>query len=85
MFTLLASGFSKFVSTTIALDEGAAPEIPEYTVSFNVQGHGVAPEEQRVKKGEKVTKPTDPVAIGYVFCGWYLDEDYKEAFDFNVK
>ncbi len=31
--------------------------------------------DQIVTKGEKVTKPTDPVKDGYIFDGWYIDDE----------
>ena len=31
--------------------------------------------DQIVTKGEKVTKPTDPVKEGYIFDGWYIDDE----------
>ncbi len=29
-------------------------------------------------------KPSDPKKAGYVFEGWYLDDEYKEKFEFGV-
>ena len=39
-------------------------------VSFNTDS-GSAVDKQNVKKGEKITKPADPVKDGYNFAGWY--------------
>lgn len=54
-------------------------------VTFNMQGHGTAPEVQNVKVGGLVTKPDDPVSDDpdYVFVGWYKDADCTEKFNFN--
>ncbi len=48
-----------------------------YTVTFNTKlGPGV--KTQEVKKGDKVIKPDDPKFEGYIFIGWYLnDEEYN--------
>ena len=48
-----------------------------YTVTFNTKlGPGV--KTQEVKKGDKVIKPDDPEFEGYIFIGWYLnDEEYN--------
>ena len=47
---------------------------PEYTVTFNTDG-GNEITSQKVKKGEKITKPDDPVKNGYDFAGWYSGEE----------
>ena len=36
---------------------------------------------KRVKKGETILEPKEPVKRGYVFKGWYLD---GESFDFDT-
>ena len=47
----------------------------EFTVTFS---DGVA--SQKVKEGEKATKPADPVKDGYVFKGWFVNDT---LYDFN--
>jgi hypothetical protein len=32
---------------------------------------------------KKVTKPTDPIRLGYEFGGWFTDDSYDSAFDFD--
>ena len=59
-------------------------EAPKYTVTFNMMGHGTAPSSQTVEKGGKVTKPDDPAAEGYLFSGWYKDENLQTAWNFNL-
>lgn len=53
----------------------------EYTVTF-VSNGGTQIKEQKVKEGEYVTKPNDPIKDGYEFTGWYLD---NSKFDFTTK
>ena len=55
-------------------------------VTFNMQGHGTAPEVQNVKVGGLVTKPEDPVSEDpdFVFVGWYKDADCTQVFNFNT-
>ena len=49
----------------------------KYTITFNSDG-GTLVEEQIVKKGNKVTKPTDPMKEGYRFISWTLNgNDYN--------
>lgn len=52
-----------------------------YTVTFDTNGGGKVIE-QKVKKGEMVVKPNDPIKEGYIFIEW----DYKGTiFDFTTK
>lgn len=55
-----------------------------HTVTFNMNGHGTAPEEQEVQYGEKAEKPKkDPTEEGFTFKGWYTTSAGDEAFDFD--
>lgn len=56
--------------------------VPAVTVSFDSKG-GSAVTAQKVAKGGKAVRPTkDPTKDGFVFAGWYKDEDCKTAWDF---
>lgn len=57
--------------------------IKTYTVTFESKGGG-AVAEQRADHGSTAQKPDDPVREGYTFDGWYIDEEYKTAFNFNT-
>ncbi len=50
-----------------------------YDVNFDAQGGAGVPVMQ-VKNGELVVKPEDPVMEGYLFLGWYLED---ELYDFS--
>ncbi len=54
-----------------------------YTVTFDVQGHGVAPSSQTIAYNGKVTQPTAPTATGYTFGGWYKEAACTNAWRFN--
>lgn len=54
-----------------------------YTVSFNINGHGTQVAAQTVEQGKMAEKPADPTAEGYTFKGWYADEQFSTAFDFE--
>lgn len=56
----------------------------DYQVKFETNGHGQV-DPQSVGENEKATEPTRPEASGYIFDGWYADEDLKEKFDFNTQ
>ena len=57
-----------------------------FEVTFDLRGHGASIDAQNIVDGGKVTKPDDPVAIGYDFGGWFTDEECTAGneFDFNT-
>ena len=57
----------------------------KFTVSFDPNGHGTAPEEQTVTSGEYAQEPDDdPTETGYKFQGWYNNPLCTgEPFDFE--
>lgn len=46
------------------------------------EGSSISPVE--VNYDTKLTKPTNPTKSGYTFAGWYTDEEYKNAYDFDA-
>ncbi len=59
--------------------------VKTYKVDFNLGGKpGTPPASQIVEEGGKAVKPgTDPVAVGWIFAGWYLNGS-KYDFDSPV-
>ncbi len=55
-----------------------------YPVTFDVQGHGAAPDEQSVSWNEKASAPTAPEESGWKFDGWYKDATCETAWDFEA-
>ncbi len=55
-------------------------EAPKYTVTFNTSG-GNTISNQIVTKDETATKPADPTKNGYVFLGWFIN---NEEFNFTT-
>ena len=55
----------------------------EYRVTFDPNGHGIAPAEQLVSEGGKAIQPPAPAAQGYTFGGWYTEKECRNAFDFD--
>ncbi len=80
-----ASNFSSDSSDyTVTLNSSnEAQLIQQFTVSFDANGHGTAPAEQKINSGGKVTKPDDPSVEGYVFGGWYKEAGCTNAWDFD--
>lgn len=60
----------------------AAPKTT-YTVKFETNG-GSAIADQSVIKNGTVIRPADPARDGYVFEGWYADEQFNQFYDFNT-
>ncbi len=52
-------------------------------VKFDLQNHGEEIDELIIEKGQKIQKPTEPVAEGYVFGGWYKESRCQNAWDFD--
>ena len=65
-------------------------EVP--VLSFDMQGHGTAPEDQNVVSGQTATQPETPALndvvteenLKYRFDGWFTDDSFATAFDFAV-
>lgn len=61
---------------------GTDPAPTTYTVTFNTDG-GDAVDPQTVTEGGKVTKPEDPEKSGSTFDGWYKEDTFATAWDFD--
>ena len=71
-------------STGVAVLYSAAAPTPTYTVTFNANGHGIAPDAlSDVVEGSKISAPTAPTADGYTFGGWYKESTCENAWDFG--
>ena len=55
-----------------------------YTVTFDENGHGEAPDPQNVAEGALAYEPTAPTAEGFTFGGWYTDEECTMPFSFGT-
>ena len=54
-----------------------------FTVTFNYNYEGSSNTDVSVKKGETVSKPTDPLRTGFTFNGWYSDTALTTTYDFT--
>ena len=68
-----------FVFTTVFTSCEKDEEIPTYTVRFDSKGGTPTPQEQTVKEGGKVTKPSDPTRDNYSFTGWVTADNETAA------
>ena len=55
----------------------------EYTVTFDANGHGTAPTEQKTTYGGKITEPAAPTAENYYFQGWFKESTCENIWDFD--
>lgn len=53
-----------------------------FTVTFNMDGGSSVPT-QKVMHGEYIEEPPVPAKEGYIFGGWYLDEDLTKPWNFS--
>lgn len=61
-------------------------KIQYFTVFYRDGGHGKStmPADEKVEEGKYATRPTDPTEKGWIFKGWYEDDDYiGDAFVFE--
>ena len=71
--------------TPIITDTPVVPTptpIVEYTVTFNSNG-GSMISNLKVELNGLITKPTDPTKECHKFLGWYIDESFTTAWDFE--
>lgn len=54
-----------------------------FTVSFDTSG-GTAIASQRLRYGNYVEEPEEPVRQGYEFAGWYYEGHEDETWDFSI-
>jgi len=54
------------------------------TVTYETNNEGADVEAECVNQGGKFTKPKDPEREGYIFGGWFKDEEFEQEFDFAL-
>ena len=59
------------------------PKVLKVTVTFD-SNQGTAVDSQLVAVGDKVKKPADPTRKGYIFSGWFTDQDCTKAYKFDA-
>lgn len=72
------------LSVTYTSNSSGGGDTTNYTVSFNMQGHGTQVVSQNIVSGGKVTEPTAPTADGYTFGGWYKEAACSTAWNFST-
>ena len=71
---------------TAAITLYAKWTINQYTVKFNLNGHGSSvPADQTINYGGKVTEPTAPTDTEYELVGWYKEAGCVNAWNFSTE
>jgi len=88
-YEIVPSGADAGRNYVISYENGTlsvAEELVSCRVSFDVQGHGVAPEDYiGIKVGSTIIQPETPTESGYRFGGWYHDAACTKAWDFSTE
>jgi len=58
--------------------------IPQYTVTFAMNGHGTQIPQRTVYSGSTTTRPTDPTDEDYEFINWYSNSALTTLFNFST-
>ena len=77
-YVIYETRISSGITTT-----GSGAAASKYTVTFDTDG-GSAVASQRVEKNDKVSEPAAPTKEGYTFDGWYTDDAFETAYDFEA-
>ena len=64
--------------------ENTSPTPQVFTVTFDANGHGSAPAAVSAEAGKSITKPNEPTAEGYTFCGWFRDTAATVVWNFDT-
>ena len=80
-FSILAILIMAVILTCIfaACDKVGAQDSNEISISFNSMG-GSSVQAITIEKGKTISLPTAPSKEGYMFDGWYYDENYSIAY-----
>ncbi len=57
--------------------------VVQYTLTFETN-NGTNIDEQKIVAGEKAVVPVTPVKTGYLFAGWYKDEEFNTPWGFTT-
>lgn len=82
--TIITAIFEKELSTPNINSGGGGGGVTTYTVTFNTHG-GSQISSVRVERNSTAAKPADPTREGYIFDGWYTNEECTTAYDFETK
>lgn len=84
IFLLLVLVCLSFTFALISCDQNSDDDRPEYTVTFDAAGGTFDGETTiKVKEGDKIPLPKDPVFDGKTFTGWYTGKRANTKWNFE--
>jgi uncharacterized repeat protein (TIGR02543 family) len=72
---------SNTVTRNIIVNDISPPSA--YTITFYTNGGSEVTSILDVVSGSRITQPGDPEKLGHTFDGWYIDDQYHTAWDFD--
>ena len=58
---------------------------PSYAVTWDVDGGTPVPQQTSVTHGDDIAAPEPMTKTGYIFDGWFSDEDFTDEVDFPIE
>ena len=83
-FCVYSSKFSTYAVAYDTVRSSSGGGVIRYTVKFDTDG-GSKIANKTVTRNSKVAEPTVPEKEGYTFIGWFIDEEFTTAYDFESK
>ena len=62
----------------------ASPDTLTCIITFDMCGHGESIEAVEAEAGACIDKPNDPEAEGFIFDGWYADQEHTSVWNFET-
>ena len=79
---LLIILFAFVTAFTVSCSKEKEEELPKFKVTFESNG-GSTIVTQEVEAGSKINKPSNPTKKDAIFGGWFVDQDFKDEWDFS--
>ena len=90
-YTAKVTGISGEKAVNYVLEESEATAVHkwkierDYTVTFDVNGHGTAPKAvEHIVSGSTIEMPEEPVEEGWSFEGWYKEKSCENPWKFET-
>lgn len=84
-YTVSTPGNLHIAMVALQLCGGGSPApVTKYTVTYNANGYGIAPDSEAVVENGRATEPAAPTANGYTFGGWYKEDGCTNPWNFST-
>lgn len=82
MKKIIGTVFALIIMILLSCCDNNPPEGQSFIVQFETNG-GSPIDSVSVKEGNRISIPPQPQKDGYLFVGWYSDQESTNLFDFN--